>query len=195
MVDHGGARHLYYLSPAQVSTVVRLNWAIQPFPIVGFCTGKISTALLILRFMSPNTRWRKWFLYISIGVSIVCTTLAVIFLFVQCSPPKALWEEVEGAQCWNPKVVSNYQIANASRSYSSAGSWSRADSIYNRLECFLRSRSSSVAYHHNLELANGLEEQDWAMFYTGLGGLVSGITNCTGLAEFSSRLRDHIVPV
>ena len=112
---HGGARHLRYLTPSQVKTAVRLNWAAQPFGIAAFASGKISTAFLIMR-IENRTLWRKWFLCGSIAVTVVGTTVAILVLFLQCSPPRALWDDVPGAKCWNASVNSDIQIINASMS-------------------------------------------------------------------------------
>lgn len=89
----GGARHIYYLSPEQLSTALKYNWTSDAFAIVAFGTGKISTALLMLRIMGPTTVWRKWFLYICMAFTLIFTFLSVLFTFIQCNPPKALWEK------------------------------------------------------------------------------------------------------
>ncbi len=44
---------------------------------------------------------------------IISTTVSVLVLFVQCSPPRALWDQVPVAKCWNANVNLNIQIINA----------------------------------------------------------------------------------
>ena len=110
----GGARHLYYLSPSQISTAVKLDWVAQPFAIAAFGLGKISTAFLVLRILKGATVWRKKFLHGSMGITIVATTVSIVVLFAQCSPPRALWDQVPGAKCWNANVSVDIQIINAS---------------------------------------------------------------------------------
>jgi hypothetical protein len=39
----------------------------------------------------------------------------VIITFVQCSPPRALWDKVPGAKCWNPKVVADFTVAQSGK--------------------------------------------------------------------------------
>lgn len=114
---HGGMRHLYYLSPEQISTVTKLDWSSQVFAIVVIGLGKVSTAILLLRIMGPNTVRRKWFLYVCMAFTAISTTLGALFLWVQCNPPRALWEEVPGSKCWDPQVNTDYQIANGSMRY------------------------------------------------------------------------------
>ena len=81
-------------------------------------TAKMSVAFLILRLVGPSTFWRKWLLYTSIGLTFIIGTLASILTFVQCNPPRALWEgpqNVTGAKCWNPKSQSDFAIFTGSR--------------------------------------------------------------------------------
>lgn len=112
MVGHGGARHIYYLTPSQLSNAVKFNWMAQAFGITIVGTGKISTALLMLKIMGPSL-WRKWFLYISVVLTLIFTILAALFAFVQCDPPRALWEKVPGAKCWDPKINTDWSIFTA----------------------------------------------------------------------------------
>lgn len=74
-------------------------------------TAKMSVALLILRLLGPSAVRRKWSLYVTICLTFVIGALACILTFVQCNPPRALWEppsQVPGAKCWNPKIQANY---------------------------------------------------------------------------------------
>lgn len=139
---NGGARHLYYLSPSQVSTVVKFNWANQPFAIAVVALGKISAAFLVLRILHGTTVWRKWFLYGSMSITVIAAIVAILILFVQCSPPRALWDAVPGAKCWDASVSSDIQIMYASM-YPEA------------------SRSKSIA----LGRANGFVSIGWNAFF------------------------------
>ncbi|KAL8966707.1 MAG: hypothetical protein Q9197_005835 [Variospora fuerteventurae] len=83
---------------------------------MAIATGKISVALLIQRIQGPS-KWRLWFLRFC-SVSVFITGLfAVIFLFAQCQPARALWTPSmikDGTgHCWNPIPVNNYDIVIA----------------------------------------------------------------------------------
>jgi hypothetical protein len=110
----GGLRHLFYLEPEEQALVVKYNWITQPWCIFGFATGKISVALLILRLIGPNTFWRKWTLYGSMITVFIFNVLACILTFVQCDPPRALWEPqliaTGQAKCWDSRIQSDYAI-------------------------------------------------------------------------------------
>ena len=76
--------------------------------------GKISVALLILRIIGPNTTWRKlllWGLMVSV---FLINAVDCILTFVQCDPPKALWDSqlvsMGLAKCWDSKVQSDFAI-------------------------------------------------------------------------------------
>ena len=118
MVRHGGARHLYYLDPAQVEYVTKVNWISQPFNIMSIATGKISVALLLLRLLGPSAIGQKWFLYISSVLTFIFSSLTSIFTFVQCNPARALWEgpvKVPHAKCWNPSTQLAFSLFCGSR--------------------------------------------------------------------------------
>lgn len=116
----GGTKHTIYLSPAQLSTVVRLNWIAQPFGIMSLATAKISVAFFILRIMGPHSSWRQWFLYTCIILVFVINSLCSIFSFAQCDPPNALWEEIPNARCWDPKTQSDFSVFTGSKNPLSA---------------------------------------------------------------------------
>lgn len=87
---------------------VKWSWISQPWAIFLFATGKASVAILILRFMSRNTVWRRALLYFIIGTIFIINSLGCIFTFVQCDPPRALWNPTIKAKCWDPSVQQNY---------------------------------------------------------------------------------------
>lgn len=104
-----GCRHIYYLSPEQISLVTKINWISQPFAIMALATGKISVAFLILRIIGTSS-WRKGFLYFIMITCFVFCALAAIFSFVQCSPPKALWTPSIKGKCWKPESQSDFSV-------------------------------------------------------------------------------------
>lgn len=106
---------MYYLTPAEIEHAAKISWIEVTLTIMTVSIAKISVALLILRIPGPSGSWRKGVLYTSIVLSFVIGASTSIVGFVQCSPPRALWEgpmNVPGARCWNPNVqvrVSTFQ--------------------------------------------------------------------------------------
>ena len=118
LVDHGGARHLHYLTPENIEYVLKVDWISQPFNITSLMTGKMSVIFLLLRLLGPSSFWRKWFLYVNIVLNFVFGSLTVIFTFAQCNPPRALWEgttKLPNAKCWNPASQLDFSIFSSSR--------------------------------------------------------------------------------
>ncbi|KAL8959444.1 MAG: hypothetical protein Q9193_003697, partial [Seirophora villosa] len=110
------ARHDYYLRPEQKSDAGRLSVISRSCCIMAIATGKISVAFLIQRIQGPS-KWRLWFLRFC-SVSVFITGLfAVIFLFAQCQPARALWTpsmiKNGTGHCWDPIPVNNYDIVIA----------------------------------------------------------------------------------
>ena len=114
---HGGGRHLYYMTPAEIEFAIKLIWIENPLDIVGLAAAKMSVACLMLRLIGPSIFWRKWLLHLSIVMTSIIGALCAIMTFVQCNPPRALWEpasNVPGATCWNPKVQTDFAIFSGS---------------------------------------------------------------------------------
>lgn len=95
-------------------SVLKLNWVLQPFAIMALATAKISVAIVMFRIIPSATVWARRILYFSVVSSFLVSATASILAFVQCDPPKALWEfGVKGAKCWDPRVQIDYAIFSA----------------------------------------------------------------------------------
>lgn len=95
-------------------SVLKLNWVLQPFAIMALATAKISVAFVMLRIIPSATVWARRILHFAIVSTFLTSAIASILTFVQCDPPRALWEfGVKGAKCWDPRVQSDYAIFSA----------------------------------------------------------------------------------
>lgn len=110
MASIGGGRHVYYLTTQQQLQAVKWSWISQPTAIFLFVPGKASIAMLTLRFMGRNTVWRRAILYWIIATIFIVNSLGVIFTFVQCDPPRAIWTPGLQSHCWDPKVQEHYNF-------------------------------------------------------------------------------------
>ena len=118
----GYARHEFYLRPQQLSDAGKLSVISRSCCVMAIASGKISVAFLIQRIQAGQMeKWRTWFLRF-ISISVVITGLfAVIFLFAQCQPARALWTpsmiKNGTGHCWNPIPVNNYDMVIAGKLY------------------------------------------------------------------------------
>ena len=126
-MTHGGARHLYYLTPEERTVALKYNFLSQPIGAMAPVFGKISVGLLMLRIMGPNTVWRKWFVYGNLAIYMAISFLMVITTFVQCSPSRALWEMVPVSSCWNPNISVDLTILQSDEKAMSRRERSRTD--------------------------------------------------------------------
>ncbi|KAF2245788.1 hypothetical protein BU26DRAFT_607965 [Trematosphaeria pertusa] len=113
----GGTRHLSYLSqdPAHVVYVVKMNWVAQPLAIFCLGSGKIAVAFLIVRLLNRASVWKRWSLYVASAWTMINTILMIIFTFVQCEDPAALWDPSvkSRTKCWDTRVQSSFSIYGA----------------------------------------------------------------------------------
>jgi hypothetical protein len=101
--------------PAHAEYVLKLNWIAQPLAI--FCLGsaKVAVAFLILRLLNRTSVWRRWSLYVATVWTVINTILMIVFTFVQCEDPAALWssEARSRTKCWDPAVQSTFSTYGA----------------------------------------------------------------------------------
>ena len=107
----GFARHIQFLTQDQQIYASKLAWISLGVAIAAHSTGRISVALLIYRIQGPCT-WRSRLLIFIIGSVALTATGAFLFDFLQCSPPRALWDkylvEKGNAHCPNDFFVGSF---------------------------------------------------------------------------------------
>ncbi|KAL1877878.1 hypothetical protein Daus18300_002231 [Diaporthe australafricana] len=108
LVHYGLGRHEASLTTAEVAQVAKWDWIPQPFSIMNLAFVKLSISFLLLRIIGPQARWSKWFLYVNMVLFTTTMIVASILTFVQCDPPRALWEEVPGAKCWDASIQAGF---------------------------------------------------------------------------------------
>lgn len=113
----GYARHIYYLTPTEITDALELNTISRSLCIFSIAVGKISVAFLIERLAGPS-KIRKWMLR-AISISVFVSAIITIMLFyVECQPARALWDKgmiKKGTgHCWNPIPVNTWDLVIAS---------------------------------------------------------------------------------
>ena len=83
-----------------METAVLLFYIVSPLQTMAVCMAKVSVALLLLRIVGFST-WRRWTLYGCIVLSFIIGVTLSITIFLQCSPPRALWNDTVPARCWS----------------------------------------------------------------------------------------------
>lgn len=127
-----------------------MNYILQVLGIFSYVTAKASVGCLILRLLPLKSRGRKWIIISVIVLTFIINSLNCIFTFVQCDPPKALWENKIPAHCWDPKVQVDFAFFSTGKTF-------KCDFVHLRLwpwcsrECTRRLRPRSPPNLHFLE--------------------------------------------
>jgi hypothetical protein len=116
LVRYGLGRHQDALTPSDILQVAKWNWIPQPFSIMNLAFVKLSISFLLLRILGPHAKWSKLFLHVNMVLFTLTMVVASILTFVQCDPPRALWEPVPGAKCWDPSIQAGYATFGGSYS-------------------------------------------------------------------------------
>lgn len=108
LVHYGLGRHESTLTAHEIAEVAKWDWIPQPFSIMNLVFVKLSVSFLLLRILGPQAKWSRLFLIVNMVLFTATMVIACILTFVQCDPPRALWEEVPGAKCWDTSVQAGY---------------------------------------------------------------------------------------
>jgi hypothetical protein len=105
-IHYGIGRHVYYLTPTQLTKTLYYSAIMQPITIIAYCLPKLAVVVLITRLAGPSV-WKRgvYFLYGVIAVLFITSALCFIYLFAQCDPPNHFWHPLEPAHCSSPHVL------------------------------------------------------------------------------------------
>lgn len=103
-IRNGGARHQFYLEPAELTLVFKYTKLASIFAAAATAFGKSSVGFLILRILEKSVLWQKWFIHASLSLFMAITVVSIIVSLAQCKPTRALWQKVPGSQCWDPRI-------------------------------------------------------------------------------------------
>ncbi|ESZ95457.1 integral membrane protein [Sclerotinia borealis F-4128] len=106
---YGVGRHAYYLTLSELSQSLKYLLILQAFGIMASVVPKLGVAILIINIVGTSNRGR-WIFYFASIFLIMFGALNCIFLFAQCSPPRAIWEFDLTHTCWKSSVLVNYSI-------------------------------------------------------------------------------------
>ena len=99
----GGCRHIYYLDPTTIPTVLKYNYIAQAIGILSMAIGKLSVGALIIRILGKSAaKWQLRTIYAILITYMLLSIINVILNLAQCSPMAALWDKsIINAHCWN----------------------------------------------------------------------------------------------
>lgn len=157
---HGGARHLYFLKPEILVTVLRYNFLSQPFHAMSQALGKNSVGFLILRIIGPNTLWRKWFIYVNLALYMLTTIVTIALIFSQCSPARGLWDHSLKPNCWDRKINADVAVLQSCRLAHVTRHWCEKCWLWCSIWHVLGFCTCTSAHYDYLELANELPQED-----------------------------------
>jgi len=103
-IHYGLGRHIYFLTPDEITNSLKFSAIIQPLGVSSYCIPKFAVAVLIIRLLGLEKRG-AYFLYSVIVILFITSGLPVIYLFAQCDPPDHFWHPMLPANCSPPYVL------------------------------------------------------------------------------------------
>ena len=98
------------IDPTKISEVIKVNYIMQAVGLSSFSFGKAAVGCLILRLLGPEQKWSRIAIWVTICMTFLLNLLNTIFTFVQCDPPRALWEPMIPKKCWDPTVQPHFAL-------------------------------------------------------------------------------------
>lgn len=118
---HGGARHIGYISDADLLYISKFQIINQVPAALSATLGKISVALFIMRISGRTSKWRRWFLIVHITLYTLVTIINLCVLLGQCRPIQALWNQslktTGQAKCLDPKIDTDITMLQSCKTY------------------------------------------------------------------------------
>lgn len=112
-MNFGAGRHAYYIAEMGIERAVliaKLSWLSHNPGVVAIGTGKISVALMILRFLPSSQKMLRWAIWTCVVTANILLIGVAPMTFLQCRPTSRLWDlRVEG-MCWDPNVQMRYSV-------------------------------------------------------------------------------------
>lgn len=105
-IAYGWGKPIAYVTPSDLMTSLKLQFAIQTTWIFTLCFVRLSVACSLLRF--GTERWWNWTLYFLMGFQCLISASWVVIQFGQCTPVSANWESVPDVKCWPTKPIVDY---------------------------------------------------------------------------------------
>jgi hypothetical protein len=103
-VKYGLGRHLVYLSESELNMTLYWSTILQPMGVYSYCFPKLAVVLLLVKLMMPS-KGVRYALYGLMVVLYICSFLAVLFLWVRCTPRDHFWHPLEPADCMPASVL------------------------------------------------------------------------------------------
>lgn len=110
IVHNGYGRHVYYLTPDQLTAIRKLQFGNMLAGSIALCTARISFAVSLLWLMGTNTTRRMflWFIIVQHVAIIAVSTLMTMFY---CQPVKKFWYPKIPGKCMDPLPRKNVGYA------------------------------------------------------------------------------------
>ncbi|KAF4634310.1 hypothetical protein G7Y89_g3798 [Cudoniella acicularis] len=105
----GLGRYSAFVSPLDASKAKKYYIIAGCISIFAVAFVRISVAFTLLRLKdSLQSKGWRWVLWASIAVQALCAVVAEIIQLNTCHPLRAVWENVQGAQCFSPLGIHLY---------------------------------------------------------------------------------------
>ena len=94
---------MQYLTSEQQVSAMRYEFLSQAFGVAASAFGRISFAVLLLKFCITSRAW-NWTVWSIIWVQAVTHSATLFIIYLQCQPIQTLWNPDVVGSCWTPQI-------------------------------------------------------------------------------------------
>lgn len=106
----GIGRHTYYLLPEELVLSAKWSYIAAAPSSISLALPKLAIVIFLKRIVAQTRRRSIVVLYFLTTSNIVLSFIAVLVLYLECSPPSASWDPSIPHTCWSHHVVPYFTI-------------------------------------------------------------------------------------
>lgn len=99
-IKSGFGRHIYYLSPKQITFALKLEYIVFPLFMLSCMFTRMSICLFLIRIFTINLVWKR-VLYIILAFIVATGASSAIIALPQCNPVAKFWKPTINGTCWS----------------------------------------------------------------------------------------------
>lgn len=119
MGQTGGTRHFFYLTLAEQQEQTKLGLITLFISIACTGLGKIAIGITILKIVGNTSKWQKWSVWFTMGVTAATSIIDMLLIMFRCGDPSQLWDfarliaATASNKCINAENVDGFNLFSA----------------------------------------------------------------------------------
>ncbi|RYP48698.1 hypothetical protein DL768_005478 [Monosporascus sp. mg162] len=108
----GGSRHFFFLTPPEQQYQTMLVLIVLVVGIACTGLGKIAIGLTVLRIVGNTSKWKRWAVWFTIGMTAATSVIGILLFLFRCGDPRAVFVLALAAEarCLSDQAILNFNV-------------------------------------------------------------------------------------